>query len=108
VEGEQRVNLWYPKPGHKIRTRDGAETEVLAETQDGEWIKVRYLDSKDNPLFAGTEDLAHRDEVEALLGVAHGSAWGKKSRLSCSISRRAKSLRVKLMQENRKGDQHER
>ena len=72
------MNLWYPKPGHKIRTRDGAEAEVLAETQDGEWIKVRYLDSKDDPLFAGTEDLAHRDEVEALLGVAHGSAWGKK------------------------------
>jgi hypothetical protein len=47
------VNLWYPKPGHKIRTRDGAETEVLAETQDGEWIKVRYLDSKDDPCSLG-------------------------------------------------------
>jgi hypothetical protein len=102
------VNLCYPKPGHKIRTHDGAEAEVLAEMQDGEWIKVRYLDSKDDPLFAGTEDLAHRDEGEALLGVARGSAWGKKSRSSCTISRRAKSMRVKLMQENRKGDQHDR
>jgi hypothetical protein len=72
------MDLWYLRPGHKIRTRDGAKAEVLAETQDGEWIRVRYLDSKDDPLFAGTDDLAHRDEVEALLGVSHGSTWGEK------------------------------
>src|SRR5215203_7454570 len=70
------MELWYLKPGHKIRTRDGAEAEVLSETEDGEWIRVRYLDNPDDPLFAGTEDLAHRDEVEALLGVAHKSTWG--------------------------------
>lgn len=69
------MDLWYLKPGHKIRTRDGAEAEVLSETEDGEWIRVRYLDGGDDPLFAGTEDLAHRDEVEALLGVAHKSTW---------------------------------
>ena len=72
------MDLWYLKPGHKIRMRDGAEAEVLSETEDGEWIKVRYLDGEDDPLFAGTEDLAHRDEVEALLGVAHRSTWGEK------------------------------
>jgi hypothetical protein len=72
------MNLWLLKPGHKIKTNDGAEAEVLAETEDGEWIRVRYLQSDDDPLFAGTEDLAHRDEVEALLGVAHDSAWRDK------------------------------
>jgi len=71
------MELWYLKPGHKIRTRDGAEAEVLSETEDGEWIKVRYLDGEDDPLFAGTEDLANRDEIEALLGVAHRSTWGE-------------------------------
>jgi hypothetical protein len=35
------MNLWLLKPGHKIRTHDGAEAEVLAETEDGEWIRVR-------------------------------------------------------------------
>jgi hypothetical protein len=29
------MDLWYLKPGHKIRTRDGAEAEVLSETEDG-------------------------------------------------------------------------
>jgi hypothetical protein len=57
--------------------RDGAEAEILADIEDGEWIKVRYLNSEDDPLLAGTEDLAHRDEVEALLGVAHRSSWGE-------------------------------
>lgn len=65
------MDLWYLRPGHKIRTRDGAEAEVLSETEDGEWIKVRYLDGADDPLLVGTEDLAHREEVEALLGVVH-------------------------------------
>ena len=63
------MDLWYLKPGHKIKTRDGAEAEILSETEDGEWIKVRYLDGTGDLLFAGTEDLAHRDEVEALLGI---------------------------------------
>src|SRR5215203_5567794 len=71
------MELWYLKPGHKIRVRDGAEAEVLSETEDGEWIRVRYLDGADDPLFAGTEDLAHRDEVETLLGVVQESTWGE-------------------------------
>ena len=76
--GAQIMDLWLLRPGHKVRTQGGAEAEVLSETQDGEWIRVRYIDSHDDPLFAGTEDLAHRDEVEALLGVAHRSSWGEK------------------------------
>ena len=64
------------KPGHKVRTRDGAEAKVLAETDDGEWIRVRYLGNQDDPLSAETEELTHRDEVEALLGVVHESTWG--------------------------------
>jgi hypothetical protein len=64
------MDLWHLKPGHRIRTRGGVEAEVLSETEDGEWIKVRYLDDGDDPLVAGTADLAHKDEVEALLGAA--------------------------------------
>ncbi len=69
------MNLWILKPGHKIRTHEGAEAEVLSETEDGEWIRVRYLGS-DDPMFAGTEDLAHKAEVEALLGMVVAGSWG--------------------------------
>jgi hypothetical protein len=72
------MDLWLLKPGHKIRTHEGAEAEVLSETEDGEWIKVRYLESDNDPLFAETEDLVSRDEVEALLGVAEKRSWGEK------------------------------
>ena len=75
---EWYMDLWYLKPGHKIRTRDGAEAEVLSETEDRECIKVRYLHGEGDSLFAATEDLAHRDEVEALLSVVHRSAWDEK------------------------------
>ena len=70
------MDLWLLKPGHKIRTRDGSEAEVLTETQDGEWVKVKYLDDEDDPLFAGTEDLVSSEEVEVLLGVAAKRYWG--------------------------------
>ena len=72
------MDLWLLKPGHKSRMRDGVEAEVLSENEDGEWIKVRYLDGEDDPLFGGTEDLASRDEVEVLLGVTHKSTWCEK------------------------------
>ena len=47
------MDLWLLKPGQKINTRDGAEAEVLSGTEDGEWVRVRYLHSED---LAGRED----------------------------------------------------
>lgn len=72
------MDLWLLRAGHKIRMRDGSEAEVLAETEDGEWVKVRYLGNEDAPLFAETEGLVSSEEVEALLGVAAKRAWGDK------------------------------
>jgi hypothetical protein len=72
------VNVWLLKPGHRIRTHDGAEAEVLAQTEDGAWIQVRYLEVQDDPSLAGTEDLVSEGEVEALLGVARTGGWGEK------------------------------
>ena len=46
------MDLWILKPGHKIKTFEGAEAEVLSETEDGEWIRIRYLDDQDDPLFS--------------------------------------------------------
>lgn len=72
------MNLWMLRPGHKIRTREGTEAEVLAATEDGEWIKVRYIEVADDPSLAGTEDLVSEGEVEALLGMAVKSSWGER------------------------------
>jgi hypothetical protein len=72
------MGLRLLRPGHRIRTRDGAEAEVLSATEDGEWIRARYLGHGDNPLFSETEDLVYRDKVEALLSITHVSTWGEK------------------------------
>ncbi len=72
------MNLWLLRSGHRIKTHDGAEAEVLAETEDGAWIKVRYLEVEDDPTLVGTEDLVSEAEVEALLGVARTGTWGEK------------------------------
>lgn len=69
------MDLWLLQPGHKIRTRDGAEAEVLSKTEDGEWIRVRYTDTEDDPLVTGMEDLVSADEIEELLGVVNADLW---------------------------------
>jgi len=60
------VDLWQLKPGHKIKTHNGAEAEVLSETEDGERIEVRYLEVKDEPSLVGTEDLVSEGDIEAV------------------------------------------
>lgn len=50
----------------------------MAETEDGTWIKVRYLKSADDPSLAGTEDIVGVGEVEVLLGMAIKGSWGEK------------------------------
>lgn len=58
------VDLWTLKPGDKIKIYGGAEAEVLSETEDGERIKVRYLEAKDEPSLEGREDLINEDDIE--------------------------------------------
>jgi hypothetical protein len=36
----------------------------LEETEDGAWIRVRYLKVEDDPTLVGTEDLVSEAEVE--------------------------------------------
>jgi hypothetical protein len=61
---EADMDLWTLKPGHKVMTRGGAQAEVLSETEDGERIKVRYLEAEDDPSLVGTEDLVEESEIE--------------------------------------------
>jgi hypothetical protein len=65
------------KPGHKIRVRNGAEAAVLSETEDGEWVKVRYLVDEVSSLTRA-EDLVNESDVEALLDVTRNKTWGDK------------------------------
>ncbi len=56
------MNLYELKRGDRVRTTEGAIAEILSETQDGQWIVVRYIEAGD-PALVGTEDLCHMDEL---------------------------------------------
>lgn len=71
------MNLWLLKPGHKIRTSEGAEAMVLDETEDGVWIRIKYLPVKDEDSIAGTEELVNENDIQALLGVAELDSWNR-------------------------------
>ena len=54
-------------PGDRIRTVDGNVAEIVAATEDGRWIKVRYVESTDTPKLVGPEDLCTEEELESRL-----------------------------------------
>ena len=63
------MDIYGLKPGDRVRTIDGTVAEILNETQDGQWIKVRYVESDEDPSIVGTEDLCHQDELQERIGT---------------------------------------
>jgi hypothetical protein len=57
------VNLHELKPGDRLRTEEGSIVEVVAETEDGRWIAVKYLRIDHAPELIGTPDLCTADEL---------------------------------------------
>ena len=58
------MDLYGLKPGDSVRTVENAVAEVLAATEDGEWIRVKYLLNDTDPALVNTEDLCSEDEIE--------------------------------------------
>lgn len=63
------MNLYELKPGDRVRTVDGALVEIVNETEDGQWILVRYLADTEDPALVGTDDLCHDSELKGLIEV---------------------------------------
>lgn len=64
---DAHVNLHALQPGDQARTIDGDTVEIVAPTQDGQWIRVRYLASPHDPELVGMLDLCHVDEFETII-----------------------------------------
>ena len=56
-------SLWDLKVGERITLDSRAVAEVVAPTQDGEWVLVKYVEAPDSPEIVGTEDLCNTDEI---------------------------------------------
>ena len=51
-------NIWDLKSWDRITL----DSDVVAPTEDGEWIRVKYMDAPESPEIIGTEDLCSTDE----------------------------------------------
>lgn len=58
-------------PGDRVRTKDGATAEVVKESEDGQWVLVKYLEAPGDVKLVGTEDLCHEDEIEDIVVQAN-------------------------------------
>ena len=56
-------SIWDLKAGERISLDSGAVAEVVAPTEDGEWVPVKYVESPEWPEIIGTEDLCNTDEI---------------------------------------------
>ena len=56
--------------GTKINLVSGATAEVLAPTDDGETVRVRYLESPFEPALEATEAVCSHEEVAGVLSGA--------------------------------------
>jgi hypothetical protein len=61
------MNLYELKRGDHVRTVDGALVEIANESEDGQWILVRYLADTEDPALVGTEDLCSEEELVELV-----------------------------------------
>jgi hypothetical protein len=56
-------NIWDLKFGDRITLDSEVIAEVVSPTEDGEWIRVKYMDAPESPEIVGTEDLCSTDEI---------------------------------------------
>jgi hypothetical protein len=61
------LNLMTLKVGDRLKLEGGVIGEVIENMDDGQWVRVRYLDVKDMPEQIGNEELAHATDILAVL-----------------------------------------
>ena len=57
------TSIWELKPGDQITLEKGVVAEVVAPTQDGAWIRVRYIHAPESHNIVGAEDLCSTEEI---------------------------------------------
>ncbi len=60
------------KAGDTLILHDGSKAEALAPSEDGQWIRARYVETPDDPSLTGTEDLIADHEVYGLSPASPG------------------------------------
>lgn len=73
------MDIGILRPGHRVRTLDGREAEVLEPAREGTTVRVAYLDERagpfNTPRRTGEEEMIDGEHVQALLGAIPPSTW---------------------------------
>ena len=56
-------SIWDLKVVDRISLDSGAVAEVIAPTEDGEWVLVKYIEVPESPQIVGTQDLCSTGEI---------------------------------------------
>jgi hypothetical protein len=57
------MDLFDLEVGDRVRLTDGTIAEVISQTENGRWIRVRHIESPNNPSQAGSEQDCSEDEI---------------------------------------------
>lgn len=57
------VDLWTLTVGTQVELDEGTIAEIQAPTEDGLWVKVKYIKAPQNPKLVGAEDLCSANEI---------------------------------------------
>jgi hypothetical protein len=63
------MDLYDLQLGDCIRLTNGTIAEVISPTEDGRSIRVRHIESPNNPSHEGSEQLCSEDEIEERVDV---------------------------------------
>ena len=63
MEGTMMVDLWDLVVGSQVELDEGVIAEIQAPTEDGQWIRVRYVIAPQNPELVDAEDVCSADEI---------------------------------------------
>ena len=56
-------DLWTLMVGSQVELDEGVIAEVQAPTEDGQWVKVKYIQAPQDPEVVGADDLCSADEI---------------------------------------------
>jgi len=63
------MDLYDLQLGDRVRLADGTIAEVISPTEDGRSIRVRHIESPNNPSHVGSEQLCTEDEIKERVDV---------------------------------------
>ena len=56
-------SIWELQAGEQISLDQGVVAEVVAPTEDGIWIRVKYIHAPESRDIVGTEDICNTEEI---------------------------------------------